>query len=182
MFPSLTDRNLILTGYSGRNHLAIARAVAQHLRLPLIDYGQRFETVAEMTPDAVRETFGAARQRTLESTLVDEFALYRATVIHIRGSTLAQGDYYARLRSASIVVCLVASLDTVLSRLHLSMGLRYHVPSEREIAVGELRREWAARALEGVHLLDTSYINETQTSRLAADLWRAETGALNWRE
>lgn len=182
MLPSLTDRNLIITGYSGRNHLALARTAAQRLRLPFIDYGQRFEVVADMTPDSVRELFGEARQRTIESGLIDEFALYRATVIHMSGSTLAQGDYYARLNPASITVCLVASIDAVLSRLHLRMGLRFHVPAERDMAIGELRREWLARTLPGVHLIDTSSINEAETITRIVDLWRKETGALDWRE
>lgn len=181
MFTNLSDRNLLLTGYSGRNPLALGRAAAALLKLKFVDYGQRFEQLAEMTPEQVRETFGEARQRTLEYQLADEFALYRATVIHIRGSTLAKGDMYARLRESSIPVCVIATLDAVLSRLHLTMGLRYHDPREREIAIGEVRREWAARTLPGIIPLNITAMSDAQAAEAAADLWRKATGALNFR-
>lgn len=178
MFPQLTDRNLILTGHTGRNPLAIGRTVAAQLRLPFVDYGQRFEAVAGMNADAVRATYGEARQRTLENQLIDEFALYRATVIHIRGSALAQSDYYTRLTQTGVPILLFASLDAVLARLHLTMGLRYHVPREREIVLGELRREWAVHTLHGLHRVDISYLSDEDAAAAAVALWREQTGAL----
>lgn len=178
--PSSIDQNLILTGYIGPNQLAIARRVAERLRMPFVNFEQELEERAEMPPDELRALYGEARLKTVEGELIDQMALYRGVILHVSGQTLMHGDNLARLRTTGPVICLVATLDAVLQRLHLSMGARYHNPRERDLALGTLRREWAVRGHSGVLEFDTSYLTEAATVEGVASLWLQESGIIEW--
>ncbi len=174
------DKNLILTGYIGPEQLQVARHTAEYLRTPFVDFASRLEAHADMPGEEVRALFGEARLKTLEGELLDEMVLYRGTVIHMGGQTLLRGGY-DRLRATGPIICLVATIDAVLQRLHLSLGARFHNPRERDLAVGTLRREWAIRGREGVTELDTSYLNEQQITESIARLWREQAAVIDWR-
>lgn len=173
------DQNLILTGYIGPGQLAIARQVAERLRMPFVDFELLLENRAGLPGDELRIRFGEARLKTLESDLVTEVALYRASVIHISGKTLL--PHYARLSETGAVICMVARLDSVLRRLHLALGARYHDPREREMALGTLRREWAIRQKEGLTEVDTSYMSDEEMIESVAACWREKSGVIDWR-
>lgn len=183
MFGELAgiDQNLILTGYIGPGQLAIARKSAEVLRLPFVDYETRLEEAAGMPGEDVRALFGEKRLEYLEKTLVDEISLYRGTLIHISGQTLHDADHYERLAAKGTIVCLVASVDAVLQRLHLSMGARFHNPAERDVAIGILRREWRVRKLPGIYEIDTSTLDEAQTVAAIAQTWRERAAVIDWR-
>lgn len=179
MFTSPADQNLILTGYLGPGQLTIARRVSERLRMPFVDFELLLEDRADLSGEELRIRFGEARLKTMESELVAEVMLYRGTVIHISGKTL--GAHYARLSSTGPVICVVATLDAVLRRLHLALGARYHNPNERELVLGTLRREWAVRKQPGVNEVDTSYLTEDQMVEAVASVWREKSGVIDWR-
>ncbi len=181
MLPASADQNLILSGYIGPGQLPVARRVADRLRMPFVDFDSILEERGGLSGEEMRIRYGEARLKLLESELVDEVALYRSTVIHISGRTLTQSAHFARLSATGPVICVVASLDTVLQRLHLALGARYHNPQEREIALGTLRREWAIRKKEGVAEVDTSYLSEDQMVEAIAACWRERSGVIDWR-
>lgn len=173
------DQNLILTGYIGPGQSAVVRRVAERLRMPFVDFELLVEDRAGLAGEDLRIRFGEARLKTQESDLVGEVALYRGTVIHISGKTLV--PHFARLSATGPVICIVATLDAVLRRLHLSLGARYHNPSERELALGTLRREWAIRKVAGITEIDTSYMTEDQMVEAIAACWREKSGVIDWR-
>jgi len=176
--PSI-DQNLILTGYLGPGQLAIARRVGERLRMPFVDFESVLEDRADLSGEELRIRFGEARLKTLESEVVTEVALYRGTVILISGKTLLV--HYARMSETGPVICIVATLDAVLRRLHLALGARYHNPQERELALGTLRREWAIRKHAGITEIDTSYLSEDQMVEAIAACWREKSGVIDWR-
>jgi shikimate kinase len=173
------DQNLILTGYIGPDQLPVARGVAERLRMPFVDFESLVENRAGFTGEELRTRFGEARLKTLEGELVEEVALYRGTVIHISGKTLL--PHFARLGETGPVICIVATLDAVLQRLHLALGARYHNPHERELALGTLRREWAIRKHDGITEVDTTYLSEYQMIEAVAACWREKSGVIDWR-
>ena len=175
------DKNLILTGYIGPEQFQVTRHTAEHLRMPFVDFETRLESHAGMPGEELRALFGEARLKTIEGELIDEMVLHRGTVIHIGGQTLLRGDYFERIHSTGPIICLVATIDAVLQRLHLSLGARFHNPRERELALGKLRREWAVRGREGVVEFDTSYLSETQMIQNIAALWREQAAVIDWR-
>jgi shikimate kinase len=175
------DANLILTGYIGPEQLQIARRTAERLRMPFVDFESRLEDHAEMPGEQVRTLFGEARLKTLEDELIAEMVLHRGTTIHIGGQALLRGDHFERLRTTGPVICIVATLDAVLQRLHLALGARFHNPLEREVALGIIRSEWVIRKHENIVEFDTSYLNDEQMIEGIASAWRAYARVIDWR-
>lgn len=168
------DRNLILTGYLGPNQIVVVRRVAQDLGMPLVNFETRLEERADLPIEDIRIRYGEARLKTLEAEVVQELLLYRGAVMLISGQTLLHSDYLPRLSDAGQVVCLVATLDAVLQRLHLSLGARFHNPAERAMAIGHLKREWAIRKAPGVEAFDTTGMTETEIVNALVSMWREQ--------
>ncbi|MDZ4768410.1 MAG: shikimate kinase [Chloroflexota bacterium] len=179
MFSASHDTNLLLTGYSGPGQLAIARATAETLRLPLLHFESRLEARAEMAIDEFRLRYGETRLRTLESEIIDEIALARGSLLYVSGHVLTPGTTLQRLSTTAVVLCLVAALDAILRRLHLAMGARYHEPAERDKAIGVLRRAWSIRGRANVHEIDTSGLTEAAIVELVIGRWRELSGVID---
>jgi hypothetical protein len=79
------------------------------------------------------------------------------------------------------IICIVATIDAVLQRLHLALGARFHNPHERELALGTIRSEWAVRAHDNIIEFDTSYLNDEQMIQGIAALWRERAAVIDWR-
>ncbi len=106
---------------------------------------------------------------------MEEIILHRRALIRINGQILLNTQHFERLRETGPVICLVAQLDAVLQRLHLSMGARYHDPGERALAIGQIKREWAVRKLEGVHELDVTYMESDRAIDEMINIWLTDT-------
>lgn len=168
----VADRNLILTGYTSPRQPAIGRRVAELLKMPFVNIDLQIEERNEMTIEEIRARFGESRLKTLEAEVVQEVLLHRRAVIRIGGQTLTHGNYHERFLQTGPIICLTASLDSVLQNLHLMLGARYHDPNERALALGHLRREWAVRDLPDIHEIDTTYLTEEEVANAVIDLWQ----------
>lgn len=168
------DRNLILTGYLGPKQPLIVRQIAERLSMPFVSFELRLEQRADMPIEDVRALYGEARLKTLETEVMDELALYRGAVLSVPGDAPRHAHHFARLAETGRIICLVATLDAVLQRLHLALGARYHTPAERAMALGRLKRAWAIRQIEGVQEFDTTRMSEREIVESVAALWRAE--------
>lgn len=168
----LTDRNLILTGYTEPNKTRIALQVAEQLKMPFINVEERIEERLGGALETVRYQFGEHHIKTVEAEVMEQVMLYRNAVIRVNGSTLMHSEHYERLRQTGVVICLVARLDAILQRLHLMLGARYHDPAERGMHLGQLRREWAVRQLPDLLELDTTYLDEAQIVQAVMDIWQ----------
>ncbi|MGJ3237224.1 MAG: shikimate kinase [Anaerolineae bacterium] len=168
----LTDRNLILTGYIEPNKPRIGRQVAEQLKMPFIDIEERIQDRMGEGIEDLRETFGERHLKTVEDELMAEMILHRNSVLRINGSILAQSSYLPRLQETGAVICLVARLDAILQKMHLTLGARYHDPNERGFELGKLRREWAIRKHANIHEIDATYLNETAMIDAIIDFWQ----------
>jgi shikimate kinase len=166
------DRNLILTGYNGSNIPALGQRIAEQVRLPFVNVEGQVEVRTGMPTNDFRDRYGEARLKTLEAEVMQDTLLRRGSVVYVSGRTLMIGDYGQRIQQTGPIICLVATLDAVLQRLHLTLGARYHNPGERALAVGQLKREWAVRKLEGIHELDTTPLSESEIIEAVIALWR----------
>jgi len=167
-----SDRNLILTGYTGPNQPALGRELAERLGRRLVVVEERVEQLAGMRVEEMRETFGVAHLKTIELQALDEILLNRGVVIRVSGDTLVSGNMLERLAETGPVFCLVAQLDAVLSRLHLAMGTRFQDPAERDLELGKLKTAWSARGKEGVIEIDATYLTHSQTVERILTQWR----------
>jgi shikimate kinase len=175
-----SDQNLVLTGYLGPEQRAIARRTAELLRMPFVDFDARLEARAEMPAEEVRALYGESRLKTLEDEMLSEIGLYRGALILISGETLMRGALEP-LRATGPVICLTASVDAVLQRLHLALGARFHDPRERDLALGRVRRAWSIRSASGVTTLDTSHMSDGEMTETIATRWRELAGIIDWR-
>lgn len=170
----LTERNLVITGYIEPNKPRIARQVAERLRMPFVDMEARIEERFGEDINTIRNSYGERRLKTVEAEIMEEILLYRNAVLRINGSTLMHSEHYERMQSNSIMLCLVARLDAILQRMHLTLGARYHDPAERGRELSHLRREWAIRKKPNLLELDVTYKAEPAMITDIISLWQAE--------
>lgn len=170
----LTESNLVLTGYIEPNKPRIAQAIAQQLRMPFVDVEEEIRQRYGDDTETIRGLFGERHLKSLEAAIMDEVTLRRHTVIRVNGTILMHNEHYERLQPNGLIVCLVARLDAILQRLHLTMGARYHDPTERARQLGHLRREWAVRHKAGLYEIDATYLNDQQIIENVVELWQRE--------
>lgn len=166
------DLNLIITGYIEPNRPRISRQLAQQLGMEMIDVERRIEERFGDTIDRIRAQYGERRLKAIETEAMHDIALYRRALIRVSGSTLVNSGNLADMQRNGLVVCLVASLDSILRRIHLTLGARYHDPVERSLAIGELQREWKIREVPKIVEFDATYISESELIDQIASFWR----------
>ena len=169
----LTERNLILTGYIEPNKPRIGLQVAEKLHLPFVDVEQRLaDRIRAIGNDVSRDDLSERHLKAIESEIMGEIILHRNTVLRVNGSSLVHSEHYERLRTTGPIICLVARLDAILQRIHLTLGARYHNPSERGVELGLLRREWAIRKKPHIFELDVTYHDEATMIQAIIDFWK----------
>jgi shikimate kinase len=178
MLFDYSDRNLILTGYTGPNQPTIGQQVADRLRMRFVNVDALIERRANMDAEAFSQRFGETRLKILETEVLRDVSLYRGALIRVSGQTLLRAEYVERLQETGPIFCVVSTLDAVLQRLHLAMGGRYHNPNERALAIGHLKREWAVRRLPGVYDVDVTYSNEAEMIEQIIARWVEVTRAI----
>ena len=169
---SISDRNLILTGYIGPEMAQLARQVAAQMNRSYVNVDSLIAERLDLSVDDIRNYFGETRLKAVETEIISETALRRAHVIRVSGRTLAHEEHLARLSATGPVVCAVVSLDLILHRLHVAMGARYHNPNERGIALSDLKREWAVRGMPGVNELDLTYMETATAIEAIISVWQ----------
>jgi shikimate kinase len=168
---SFPDRNLILTGYTGPSQPLVGQQIADRLKMRYVNVESLLESRGDMDIEDLQTRYGETRLKMLETEVMQDVLLYRGAVIRVSGQTLLRTETTMRLLETGIIICVVVALDDVLRRLHLSLGGRYHNPSERALEIGHLKREWAIRKVEGVHEVNVTDMNEAETINAVCALW-----------
>lgn len=171
-YPLHGDLNLIVTGYVEPNRPRISRQLALRLGLDLIDVQQQIEESMGDTVANLRAVYGDRRMKAIETEIMDGIALHRHALIRVSGTALLNSGHLAELQRNGVIICLVASLDSILRRMHLTLGGRYHDPRERSRAIGELQREWRIREVADVVEFDATYITEAILIERIVAFWR----------
>ncbi len=171
-FLPISDQNLILTGYIGPNQPLLGRQIADRLRLPFVNIENQIAERVGLPVEEIRIYYGETRLKSIEAEIIKEAMLRRSTVIRVSGRTLLHGDALAKLQQTGTVICLVIGLDAMLQRLHLHLGARYHNPEERALALGQLKREWAVRKMEGIHEINMTYMAEDEVIDTVISRWQ----------
>ena len=166
------DLSLILTGYVEPNRPRIARELARRLGLTLVDVEREMEARAGDTIANIRAVYGEQRVKALESEIMEQIVLHRRALIRVSGSALVNSHAAPELQRNGVIVCLVASLDSILRRMHLTLGARFHDPAERAKALGDLKREWQARQLPDIVEFDATTISEAVLLERIVEHWR----------
>lgn len=110
------DVNLYLVGFMGTGKTTIGRAVAQKLGFELLDSDAEIERLKGKTIPDIFAQEGEPAFRQLERTFIEAGHPARHAVVACGGGLVVQPGMLDLLKSKGVVVCLHASLETVLKR------------------------------------------------------------------
>lgn len=113
---SPADVNLYLVGFMGTGKTTIGRAVAQRLGFALIDSDQEIEKAQGRTIAEIFEKDGEAAFRAMERTFIEGGHATARAVVSCGGGLVVQPGMLELLRTKGVVMCLHASIETILAR------------------------------------------------------------------
>jgi shikimate kinase len=110
------DVNLYLVGFMGTGKTTIGRAVAQKLGFELLDSDHEIERLQGKTIPDIFAQEGEAAFRAMERDFVERGHPAQRSVISCGGGLVVQPGMLERLKAKGVVVCLHASIETILAR------------------------------------------------------------------
>lgn len=108
--------NLYLVGFMGTGKTTIGRAVANRLKYQLLDSDHEIEIKEDATVAEIFADKGETYFREREREFVESGHPARNTVVACGGGLVVQEGMLKRLQAKGVVVCLHASLETILQR------------------------------------------------------------------
>jgi shikimate kinase len=110
------DVNLYLVGFMGTGKSTVGRAVAHRLGFTLVDSDVEIERVQGRTITEIFAQQGEPAFREMEREFVERGHPAERTVVACGGGLVVQPGMLPELKSRGVVVCLHASIETILER------------------------------------------------------------------
>lgn len=113
---SLSHVNLYLVGFMGTGKSTIGRAAASRLGFELLDSDTEIERKMGTSVADIFEKRGEAAFRSLERDFIESGHAAERHVVACGGGLIVQPGMLELVKSRGVVICLHASLDTILKR------------------------------------------------------------------
>ncbi|HEY3755164.1 MAG TPA: shikimate kinase [Opitutaceae bacterium] len=110
------DVNLYLVGFMGTGKTTVGRAVSQRLGFACVDSDSEIEKLAGKTIPEIFAADGEPAFRAMERRFVESGHAPARTVVSCGGGLVIQPGMAEALRARGVVVCLHASLPTIIER------------------------------------------------------------------
>jgi shikimate kinase len=110
------DVNLYLVGFMGTGKSTVGRAVAQKLGFALLDSDHEIERQQNKTIPEIFSGEGEPAFRAMERVFIEGGHPAERTVVSCGGGLVVQPGILALLKMKGVVVCLHASIETILAR------------------------------------------------------------------
>lgn len=110
------DVNLYLVGFMGTGKTTVGRAVAHKLGFTLLDSDAEIETQQGRTVSEIFARDGEAAFRAMERQFIEAGHPPVRTVVACGGGLVVQPGMLDVLKAKGVVVCLHASIETILER------------------------------------------------------------------
>ena len=110
------DVNLYLVGFMGTGKTTVARAVGQKLGFQVIDSDHEIERLKGKTIPEIFAQDGEPVFRALEREFVEHGHPSERTIVACGGGLVVQPDMLDLLKTKGVIVCLHASVETILAR------------------------------------------------------------------
>ncbi len=136
------DVNLYLVGFMGTGKTTVGRAVAHRLGFALLDSDHEIERRAGKSIPQIFATQGEAAFRVMERAFVEGGHPATGTVVACGGGLVVQPGSLELLKQKGVVICLHASLETILRR---TQGNRHRPLLDVENPMERIRSLYAAR-------------------------------------
>lgn len=156
------DVNLYLVGFMGTGKSTIGRAVAGRLQFAFVDSDHEIERESGKTIPEIFASLGEPAFREMERGFIDKGHAGERTVIACGGGLVVQPGMLDALQKRGVVICLHASLATVLERTQRQRNrplLNVENPEER-IRVLYAQREAIYRKSGSLILTDARPLND----------------------
>mgnify|MGYP006294449285 CR=1 FL=1 len=136
------DPNLVLTGFMGTGKSAVGRVLAGRMGRELLDMDAEIECREGCRVSELFARRGEAAFRRCEQALAQELARPSALVVATGGGVVLDPRNVECLQRGGVLVCLLASLPTLLARLADEDSRPLLAGSDRG---GRLQRLWQQR-------------------------------------
>jgi shikimate kinase len=110
------DVNLYLVGFMGTGKSTVGRAVAQKLGFEVIDSDHEIERAQGKSIPEIFAGQGEAAFRVMEREFIERGHPAARTVVSCGGGLVVQPGMLELLQSKGVVICLHASIETILAR------------------------------------------------------------------
>lgn len=134
MSSTIPQTNLYLVGFMGTGKTTIGRAIAYRLKHQLLDSDHEIEQIEDRTVSDIFAKEGEPYFRELERKFVETGHPNYKCVVACGGGLVVQPGMLAKLQKKGVVVCLHASLETILERTSVNRNrplLHVDDPMER---------------------------------------------------
>ena len=109
--------NLYLVGFMGTGKSTIGRRAAEVLKMRFVDSDHAIERTAGMSIPEIFEKHGEPHFRELEKAFIEEGHSSSGNIVSCGGGLIVQPGMLEIVEKKGIVICLVASLETILARV-----------------------------------------------------------------
>jgi shikimate kinase len=114
----MRKHNVVLTGFMGTGKTSVGRRLAVELGLEFLDTDDLIEKEARMSINEIFGEFGEGRFRKLEREVIKRVSsTMDGIVLSTGGGAVIDGTNRERLKGWGKVICLSASVDTILARV-----------------------------------------------------------------
>jgi shikimate kinase len=113
-------KNIILTGFMGTGKTAVGRELARLLDMRLIDVDTQIEDSRDMTINEIFKEFGELVFREIETDMIKKVSRNKEVIISTGGGAVLKQENMETLRETGIIVCLMASPETILQRTNIT--------------------------------------------------------------
>ncbi|MFT3780928.1 MAG: shikimate kinase [Nibricoccus sp.] len=134
--------NLYLVGFMGTGKTTVGRAVAQRMGFTLLDSDVEIEQRAKKPIPEIFATLGEPAFRAMEKEFIESGHPSDRCVVACGGGLVVQPGMLELLKSKGVVICLHASLDTILKR---TQGSKHRPLLNVEDPVERIRTLFAKR-------------------------------------
>ena len=109
-------KNIVLTGFMGTGKTAVGKELSRRLGMKLRDVDTEIEISRKMSIAEIFEKFGEQRFREIETEMINNISRDRNAIIATGGGAVLKQENMDMLKAHGIVVCLMASPETILKR------------------------------------------------------------------
>lgn len=115
--PPLPGKNIYLTGFMATGKSRVGKELARLLNRPFTDTDSLIEDNAGMAISDIFERLGEKAFRDIESETVRQVSTRQEWVIALGGGAVIREENWQVISTSGLVVCLTASLDTLVARV-----------------------------------------------------------------
>jgi len=109
-------KNIVLTGFMGTGKTAVGKELARLLDVKLIDVDTEIEKSEKMAINEIFKQFGEPKFRDIETEMIKKISKKKNVIISTGGGVVLKQENMDTLRKTGIIVCLMATPETILKR------------------------------------------------------------------